>query len=128
MSGRAWNAIGLGLLWVLLTAGASRAQSTSATITSEVLGTDRTIYVRLPAGYDLSSDSYPVLYMTDGQSIDRMAPNVDSLASAGSVPEMIIVGIPHPNRRSDLTPTHLDEMAGSGGGEHFLRFIGDCHL
>ena len=36
------------------------------TFKSEVMGEERTILVRTPAGYDRSQQRFPVLYMTDG--------------------------------------------------------------
>ena len=41
---------------------------TKLTIKSDVLGEDRTILVRTPAGYEANKLRYPVLYMTDGDA------------------------------------------------------------
>ena len=121
-----WRAAVVGVLLVSVAAGPGRAQTATVAIASEILGTDRTVYVRLPADYERSTASYPVLYFTDGEAIDRVVvPTVNSLVDAGAVPEMILVGIPHPDRRSDLTPTPIDSRPGRGGGEAFYRFIAE---
>lgn len=120
-----WRTLALEVFGVLLVASACKAQRTSVTISSQILGVDRTVHVQLPERYEESLESYPVLYLTDGESIDEMAPLVDSLVRAGRVPEMIIVGIPHPNRRQDLTPTPVERYRESGGAEPFFLFIAD---
>jgi len=121
-----WRAVAGGIVSVIFAAGALAAQAVTLAIPSEILGTERAVYVRLPLGYEMRTDSYPVLYLTDGEAIDRIAvPIVDSLSRAETVPEMILVGIPHPDRRSDLTPTALQSRPGSGGGAEFFRFIAE---
>jgi predicted alpha/beta superfamily hydrolase len=121
-----WRATAIGSLSVIFAAGALAAQAVTLAIPSEILGTERAVYVRLPIGYEMRSDSYPVLYFTDGEATDSIVvPIVDSLSRAETVPEMILVGIPHPDRRSDLTPTALQSRPGSGGGEDFFRFIAE---
>ena len=121
-----WRAMAIGTLSVIVACGELTAQAVTISIPSEVLGTVRDVYVRLPLGYEMRSDFYPVLYFTDGEAIDRIAvPIVDSLARAETIPEVILVGIPHEDRRSDLTPTALQSRPGSGGGEEFFRFIAE---
>jgi len=124
-----WRAAAIGGLSVIFGAEVLAAQAVTLAIPSEILGTERAVYVRLPLGYEMRTDSYPVLYLTDGEAIDRIAvPIVDSLSRAETVPEMILVGIPHPDRRSDLTPTALQSRPGSGGGAEFFRFIAEGDL
>jgi len=121
-----WRAMAIVTLTVIVACGELTAQAVTISIPSEILGTDRAVYVRLPVGYEMRSDFYPVLYFTDGEAIDRIAvPIVDSLARAETIPEVILVGIPHEDRRSDLTPTALQSRPGSGGGEEFFRFIAE---
>jgi predicted alpha/beta superfamily hydrolase len=109
--------------WVSATPALAQDQTLS--IRSDILDADRPVHVRLPDGYEESSDSYPVLYMTDGEGIDRRAmPIIESLIQAGAIPELIVVGIPHQGKRgTDLTPTSTADRPGSGGGELFLRFV-----
>lgn len=125
MSTRKCFTFSTGVFWAVVAASTGNAQAITTSIASRILDTDRTIVVRLPSGYEESSATYPVLYMTDGERLDRLEPLVDSLVRAGSVPELIIVGIPHPDRRHDLTPTRIERMASSGGAEPFFRFISD---
>ncbi len=120
-----WPTVVAGLVAAVAVVGPAAAQDTRLTIRSDVLDADRPVFVRLPDGYAESSESYPVLYMTDGEGIDRRAmPVIEALVRAGTVPEMIVVGIPHlGQRRTDLTPTETSDRPGSGGGELFLRFL-----
>lgn len=94
------------------------------TINSTVLGEQRTVLVRVPPGYERSTQRFPVLLMLDAHSPQNgmMASIVESQAFAGAMPEMIVVGIQNTNRTRDLTPTKTDR-AGSGGGDKFLDFI-----
>ncbi len=100
-------------------------QQDSATLEVQVVG-GRTVFVQLPSGYERSTKTYPALYLLDGSStIVTVPPLVDSLVAAGSVPEMILIAIPHRDRRRDLTPTVNEQFPTSGGGERLLRFIAD---
>lgn len=121
-----WRALSLTVAVAWVNATPALAQETLS-IRSDILDADRPVYVRLPASYQGSPDSYPVLYMTDGEGIDRRAmPVIESLIQAGAIPELIVVGIPHQGeRRTDLTPTATADRPGSGGGELFLRFVNE---
>ena len=107
---------------------------TSLKINSAVLGEERTILVRLPAGYETNNQRYPVLYMTDGNAhIGHTSSTVEFLARNGRMSEMIVVGITNTDRARDLSPTRVTTtVAGgnsalqfptSGGGDKFLKFI-----
>ncbi|MCW3074674.1 MAG: hypothetical protein JWP69_1743 [Flaviaesturariibacter sp.] len=79
--------------------------------------------VKLP-----SKNTYPVLYVLDGESHFRsVAAIVESMIVSGVCPPMIVVGISNTNRVRDLTPTASPSSSngidGSGGGERFLSFI-----
>ncbi len=102
------------------------------TIKSTVLGEDRVILVRTPAGYGTNTNRYPVLYMTDGdRHIGHTGSTVEFLAGNGRMSELIVVGITNTDRTRDLSPTHVATDAGgsgqrfptSGGGDKFLSFI-----
>jgi hypothetical protein len=115
------------------------AQTPTATVTklpikSTVLGEERTILVRTPAGYDSNKTRYPVLYMTDGDAhMGHTAGTIEFLARNGRISELIIVGITNTDRTRDLTPTHVATTAASlggaaqfptsGGADKFLKFI-----
>jgi len=108
---------------------------TKMTLKSNVLGEERTILVRTPAGYETNKRRYPVLYMTDGDAhIGHTASTIEFLARNGRISELIVVGITNTDRTRDLTPTHVTTSAASlgsapqfptsGGADKFLKFIG----
>lgn len=102
-------------------------------IKSQVLGEERVILVRTPAGYARGSEKFPVLYMTDGDAhIQHTSGTVSFLARNARMPEMIVVGITNTDRTRDLTPTRVERVPGnpnaqgfptSGGADKFLKFI-----
>lgn len=102
-------------------------------IESKVLGESRTILVRTPATYRTGAQSYPVLYLTDGdRQIEHLSALADFLAREGRIPQTILVGITNTDRTRDLTPTRvaaqtLDSQQfnfpTSGGADRFLDFI-----
>jgi uncharacterized protein len=107
---------------------------TTLKINSAVLGEERTILVRVPAGYETNKLRYPVLYMTDGNAhIGHTSSTIEFLARNGRMSEMIVVGINNTDRTRDLSPTHVTTtVAGgnsalqfptSGGADKFLKFI-----
>jgi uncharacterized protein len=99
------------------------------TLTSTVLGEERTLAIVTPASYAARRGHYPVLYLTDGDAqIGHTRATVEFLAQNELMPEMILVGILNTARTRDLTPTGgtAEEGARSpsaGGGERFLDFI-----
>ena len=134
-----WKVLaGVFALLVLITssalAQAPPAGVTTLKINSAVLGEERTILVRVPAGYEANKLRYPVLYMTDGNAhIGHTSSTVEFLARNGRMSEMIVVGINNTDRTRDLSPTHVTTtVAGgdsalqfptSGGADKFLKFI-----
>ena len=127
------------LALLVLAAAPARAQAQAPydaparlTVKSEVLGEERVILVRTPAGYERDQQRYPVLYMTDGDAhILHTSGTVGFLARNNRMPEMIVVGIPNTDRTRDLTPTRVEQLPGnpnvrfptSGGADKFLKFI-----
>lgn len=128
----------LALVLALGTCCASRAEPTS------IVGTvrhhrafhgrglaDRDLIVWLPPGYGASPlESYPVLYMQDGQNIIDPATStfgvpwgvdksVDRMIRGGTLPPLIIVGIYNTRNREDeympgpLAETYMDFMVGT---------------
>ncbi|HEU4595388.1 MAG TPA: alpha/beta hydrolase-fold protein [Pyrinomonadaceae bacterium] len=103
------------------------------TIKSEVMGEERLILVRTPAGYERGKARFPVIYMTDGEAhLAHTASTLSFLARNGRVPEMIVVAIQNTDRTRDLTPTKANMMLPttgelrfptSGGADRFLKFI-----
>jgi predicted alpha/beta superfamily hydrolase len=124
----------LGTLAVLVLVSSSAfAQYGSAaaklTIKSSVLGEDRAILVRTPAGYDTNKLAYPVLYMTDGDAhIGHTSSTIEFLVRNGRMSDMIVVGIPNTDRTRDLTPSkgtgpNANQFPTAGGADNFLKFI-----
>jgi len=102
------------------------------TLKSSVLGEDRVILVRTPVGYESNNQSYPVLYLTDGDAhIGHTASTIEFLARNGRMSESIVVGITNTNRTRDLTPTRPEakgatgapQFPTAGGADNFLKFI-----
>ena len=93
------------------------------TISSKVLGEDRTILVRVPPGYEETTQRFPVVLMLDAHAPQNgmMASIIESQAFAGTMPEMILVGIQNTNRTRDLTPTKTERA--DSGGDKFLDFV-----
>jgi predicted alpha/beta superfamily hydrolase len=100
---------------------------------SEVLGEERVVMVRTPAGYEKNNQRYPVLYMTDGNAhLNHTASTIEFLARNGRMPEMIVVVIANTDRTRDLTPTKATmpnpngqpfNFPTAGGADKFLMFI-----
>ena len=116
-------------------AGAGEPITIGETITlpSKIMGEERTILVSTPPGYEQSSQSYPVLYMTDGNAhLSHTRGTVDFLARNGLMPQVIVVGVNNTDRTRDLSPTHVAsrtingrvfESPTSGGASKFLDFF-----
>lgn len=123
--------LGLALvaLLVLRSTGASAAEPVVIgqhyKVHSAVLQEDRGYSVALPASYRWASDRrYPVLFILDGESrFGHTATAVETLASAGEIPEMIVVGVDSTQRTRDFTPTNWEAIVGGGGADRFRRFL-----
>jgi predicted alpha/beta superfamily hydrolase len=105
---------------------------TRLTIKSEVLGEERVVLVRTPAGYERGTARFPVMYMTDGYAhFAHTNGTVSFLSQNNRMPEMIVVAIQNTDRTRDLTPTRVAQLPGnpnarfptSGGADKFLKFI-----
>jgi uncharacterized protein len=121
---------------LLLVSSAAIAQPTGTvkrlTLKSAVLGEDRVVLVRTPAGYETNKVSYPVLYMTDGDAhMGHTASTIEFLTQNGRVSDLIVVGVTNTDRTRDLTPVKSTQKnpAGelqfptSGGADNFLKFF-----
>jgi predicted alpha/beta superfamily hydrolase len=110
---KAIKAIVLSLIVSPTTIGLCFAQVDNAPITygtyrtvhSKVLGEDRTLLIRLPADYEKSGKTYPVLYKLDGdkdvylQTSSTLNYLVDM---TDKVPDHIVVGIENTDRNRDM--------------------------
>jgi predicted alpha/beta superfamily hydrolase len=99
-------------------------------ITSRILGEKRTILEYLPAGYQASGHSYPVLFHLDaeprpstyGPSFYTIAEKMNALGTP--IPEMIVLGVTNTDRTRDMIPVPDTTFPPSPGKAHeFLQFI-----
>ena len=96
------------------------------------LGRTRRIWIYLPAGYSTSKESYPVLYLQDGQNVFddstsfagewRVDETLDSLSSHRK--KMIVVAVDNGgNKRiNEYSPYDMDRY-GRGEGDLYVDFI-----
>ncbi len=91
----------------------------STSLNSNVMEEERPFMVYLPPSYDTTSDSYPVIYLLDGD-VHRFKGFVGVLESLSTetlgnqVREAIVIAIPNTNRSRDLTPSRLNEWTFRG--------------
>ena len=125
-----------GFIFLLVTAN-SNAQNTGTsivighidTVYSDILNEQREIWIHVPdqQGEQLFSDTYPVLYLLDGDahfpSVTGLIKQLSSVNGNTLLPKMIVVGIINTDRWRDLTPTGVEEFSMSGGGKLFLDFM-----
>ncbi|MCJ8320169.1 MAG: alpha/beta hydrolase-fold protein [Colwellia sp.] len=86
------------------------------TFSSEILGNERTFYVHLPKGYHQSNQSYPVLFITDGERKTLRIASVTHELSyfAKRIPPMIVVGIANDGTRREnlsLLPSSMQFLS-----------------
>nr|WP_315476051.1 alpha/beta hydrolase-fold protein [uncultured Undibacterium sp.] len=94
---------------------------------SSIMKEERRVLIHLPEGYSASSkDRYPVLYLYDAHTQFRTAVTTTEHLSANKLaPAMIVVGILHRDRSSDLT-VGRDLKHGfktNGRGEEFMDYV-----
>ena len=126
-----------GIAVLLIVSSAAIAQPDGGTVKritlkSTVLGEDRIILVRTPAGYETNKLSYPVLYMTDGDAhMGHTSTTIEFLTRNGRMPELIVVGVTNTDRTRDLTPAKSTnknaegvlQLPTAGGANNFLKFF-----
>ena len=125
------NSFRLLLLLVIVPCAYGQAERIASTfhfqhaIKSQAVGEDRTILVTVPNNYARSDATYPVIYMLDAHPPYNamMAGLVEQQGWAGTMPEVIVVGIQNTNRTRDMTPTAGDRPGAGGGAKNFLQFI-----
>jgi predicted alpha/beta superfamily hydrolase len=100
---------------------------------SNKLNQDRSILVSTPAGYDNGTDRFPVLVILDADDRPQFQlaiANVGFLASRGTIPRMLVVGVTNgPDRTHDLTPpatgSDAKNFPTAGGATAFADFLVD---
>jgi predicted alpha/beta superfamily hydrolase len=101
---------------------------------SPQLDNRRDVLVQLPQSYQRSDQTYPVLYMQDGQNLFDPASSYAGDWRLGKVMaaaarhglEAIVVGIPHmgAQRLTEYSP-FVDPVEGGGGGDRYLDFVAE---
>ena len=105
-------------------------------VPSEILKEERTIWISTPSGYNESSETYPVLYLLDGDGHFKYVSEMVEYLSGRErmrIPQMIVVAILNTDRNRDFTPVHSlifngktdSSLVTTGGGKTFLKFIGN---
>ena len=98
-------------------------------IQSESMQDTREIVVHLPKNYDADrEDGYPVIYMLDAGSTDKMTAEMASFYHWGDlIPEVIVIGLKNVSRGMDFLPHYYDvERDGeqvTGNGRKLLAYI-----
>lgn len=101
----------------------------SETISSKILGEDREILIHIPnsnGGSKIKDKGrYPVIYLLDGNdNFNSVVSITEHMEETSLAPPMIVVGIVHSNRMSELTTGSDEEFKGFvGKGENFMSFV-----
>jgi len=99
------------------------------TMPSVTLGTQRTVWIHIPnsngGNQNTGKERYPVIYLLDGDAnFNSVVSLTEFMSNADLCPPIIVVGILHPARMTDLTFGTDKEMPGIvGKGEIFMRYI-----
>jgi predicted alpha/beta superfamily hydrolase len=101
-------------------------------IYSKIVGQDYELYINLPANYNNTTKSYPVIYLLDAQwDFALLNAIYGQQYFDGFIPEIVTVGITwggkNPNadnlRARDFTPTSIKGPIPTGNAANFLKFI-----
>lgn len=100
------------------------------TLASAKVGEPREFWVSLPDRYNESTETYPVIYMMDGDFnfTSGVIGGIRQAASLGEMPEFIVVGIKNTNRSKDIFPeevTYPDGSKDGGRANQYLDFVRD---
>ena len=99
------------------------------TIPSKILGKERKVWIHIPnsnGGNKIKDRGhYPVIYLLDGsENFNTVVSITEHMTESSLCPPMIVVGILHSNRVSELTIGTDKELPGVvGGGEKFMSFV-----
>lgn len=99
------------------------------TIPSKIMGQNRKLWIHIPNsnGGNKIKDrgNYPVIYLLDGdENFNTVVSITEHMTESGLCPPMIVVGILHANRLTELTTgtdKELPEVVGDG--EKFMSFV-----
>jgi predicted alpha/beta superfamily hydrolase len=130
------TALGMTLLYFLIfDSSGPPANFEQQSITSGLLGEERSYLVNLPESYQRNPDQrYPVLYVLGGSSLAFVAAaDIDLMARLEVIPEVIVVNVPNAGnaeRQRDYTPPFMrrdldEEDSKNGAADLFLDFLAD---
>ena len=102
----------------------------SFSIESKILNEKLKVFTYLPIGYDLTTATYPVVYVLDGEYYFSFASQAASLLEQSEIiPKCIVIGITTNNRQRDFAPK-VDDNSGqtqdlqtAGGADNFLEYL-----
>lgn len=94
------------------------------TMPSPTLGLQRTVWIHIPNSNG-ENENYPVIYLLDGDAnFNSIVSLTEFMSNAGVCPPMIVAGILHPARMTDLTfGTDAETPGIVGNGEKFMRYV-----
>lgn len=110
--------------------GSLGVRTNSEVLWSETLRQQRAVIVSLPKSYASSTQTYPVIYLLDGEAHHaHVATMVQFMTDNDMMPEVIIVAVTNrvAERDRNLTPlsTVAEENKEGGGADQFLSFLRD---
>ncbi len=122
--------------WLILSSQVGLGQSVASanpdsfTIDSKNLNEKCKVFVYLPDAYQSGAETYPVVYVLDGEYYASFTAEASALLAQSQVaPNCIVVGITTNNRQRDFSPP-LDEDSGqtqdlkfAGGADQFLLYL-----
>lgn len=94
---------------------------------SKILNEERKVWIHIPNSNGGNTDNghYPVIYLLDGdENFNDIITITEFMSKTGLCPPMIVVGILHPSRMTDLTFGTDKETPGIvGKGENFMLYL-----
>jgi uncharacterized protein len=96
---------------------------------SKILSEQRKVWIHIPNSNggkeNIGKKRYPVIYLLDGDAnFNNVVSTTEFMSNAGLCPPMIVVGILHPARMTDLTFGIDKETPGIvGRGEKFMLYV-----
>lgn len=96
---------------------------------SKILSEQRKVWIHIPnhntGNGNTGKGRYPVIYLLDGDAnFNNVVCITEFMSNAGLCPPMIVVGVLHPARMTDLTFGTDKETPGiAGRGEKFMLYV-----
>jgi predicted alpha/beta superfamily hydrolase len=128
--------IGIYCVSILFFSFCARAQQSNVFISgfekgmpSIILGSQRIVWIHIPnrnaVNKNNGKEHYPVIYLLDGDAnFNSVVGMTEFMSGAGLCPPMIVVGVLHPARMTDLTfGTDRETPGVVGRGEKFMLYV-----